>query len=813
MDRRTIIFVLCMAAAFFFFNIYFGGQKEAKQAEWAKQQEVLQAKQSQEDQAKMAEKLASPSELPLVALFSDSQGNSALGFAVQVGETIFTLPGKTSPAETIYFKQLASNASPAAANKITAGTQSGVVLYATNAGSKPSLPSLPTQGVIDLQLVEMTPPSPSLFLGEYKDGKFRVPFAAPKTQSFVFYKEGGSYLPIGTYNPDTKQFSLFKENPQLAPFLFFSTPPAATQNLANATEEKYYVLQNDYLQLVFSNYGGALAEINLPFESEKNSSSVVKEIGFDRTMLKDYPYNDYFPSKPYYTAGSNELASKQLGGYYPLLRRNLVLSDKGDTLPIPPRYYALNIVSDFPEVAELVYEVKEFDASHIVFETVQQLRRIRKTFSLVENQGDTAKAAPYVLNLSIDIEGDGRGLWLSSGVPEVELVSGNPSPALKYRITRKGKSEVEQIDPPKEKEVVTVSSLYPDWVSNSNGYLGIILDPVTEIGPGYRVQYVSGAAVPTRLVDIDREYQRFKAVEYPGYNMLMPLKSSGGTMQFRIYTGPYQDDILKAVDQTFSNQLTGYNPDYAASQSFHGWFAFISEPFAKFLFILMNFFHSVTGSWAFAIILLTVALRIMLYPLNAWSFKSMRRMQEIAPEVAAIQAKYKKDQKKAQVEIMNLYRAKKVNPFTGCFPILIQMPFLIGMFDLLKSTFELRGASFIPGWIDNLTAPDVLFSWSYPIFFIGTEFHLLPILLGAVMYLQQKMSSTAPKDPSQMTDQQKQQKMMGNIMVIVFAVMFYHFPSGLNIYWLSSMLLGILQQWFTNKQLAKAKEKTLVEQA
>jgi YidC/Oxa1 family membrane protein insertase len=185
----------------------------------------------------------------------------------------------------------------------------------------------------------------------------------------------------------------------------------------------------------------------------------------------------------------------------------------------------------------------------------------------------------------------------------------------------------------------------------------------------------------------------------------------------------------------------------------------------------------------------------------------MKRMQMIAPEVAAIQAKYKKEPKKAQIEVMNLYREKKVNPFTGCFPILIQMPFLIGMFDLLKSTFALRGASFIPGWIDNLTAPDVLFSWSYPIFFIGTEFHLLPILLGLVMFLQQKMSSTTPKDKNLLTDQQKQQKMMGNIMVVVFAVMFYHFPSGLNIYWLSSMLLGILQQWFTNRQLEKAKGK------
>ena len=157
------------------------------------------------------------------------------------------------------------------------------------------------------------------------------------------------------------------------------------------------------------------------------------------------------------------------------------------------------------------------------------------------------------------------------------------------------------------------------------------------------------------------------------------------------------------------------------------------------------------------------------------------------------------------MEVVALYREKKVNPLSGCLPILIQLPFLIGMFDLLKSVFELRGASFIPGWINNLTAPDVLFSWNYPVFFFGTSFHLLPLLLGAIMYVQQKFASQTPKDPALMTDSQKQQKMMGNIMVIVFSVMFYHFPSGLNIYWLSSTALGIFQQWFSKRNLKMKK--------
>lgn len=178
-------------------------------------------------------------------------------------------------------------------------------------------------------------------------------------------------------------------------------------------------------------------------------------------------------------------------------------------------------------------------------------------------------------------------------------------------------------------------------------------------------------------------------------------------------------------------------------------------------------------------------------------------MQQLSPQIQAIQQKYKKEPKKAQIEIMSLYREKKVNPFTGCIPIIIQIPFLIAMFDLLKSSFQLRGAVFIPGWINDLTAPDVLFQWKTPIFFIGNQFHLLPILLGIVMFFQQRLMSSAPKDPNKMTDQQRQQKTMGTVMTVVFMVMFYHFPSGLNLYWLSSMLLGILQQVITNKFLDK----------
>jgi YidC/Oxa1 family membrane protein insertase len=565
-------------------------------------------------------------------------------------------------------------------------------------------------------------------------------------------------------------------------------------------KEQFYVLENAYQQLVFSNHGAALAEINLPFQNAKNKVSVVKETEFDRNMMLKNPQNARFPSHPYYTPGTTEKEltlnpEGNLGGYYPLIRRDLLEVPPYQDVRVGPKFYALNITSEYPELAELVYTVTKFTKNTIVFEAKQAHRKITKTYQIA----DETTGGPYTLDLSVQIDGDSRGLWLTSGVPEIEWISGGSAPALKYRITRNNKPAVEAIDLPQD--TTTVSSLNPDWICNSNGFFGLILDPLTEAGAGFRSTFVSGTQVPSRLVEIDQQYDLYPAEKMPGYQVMVPFKSAPGTTKFRIFAGPFSSEILKQVDATYSDTATNYNPDYIACQTFHGWFSFISEPFAKVLFWLMQGFYFLTGSWGFSIILLTVALRIMLYPLNAWSIKSTAKMQQIAPEVKAIQDKYKKDPQKSQVEIVNLYRERGVNPVSGCLPMLIQMPFLIGMFDLLKSTFELRGASFIPGWINDLSAPDVLFSWNYPIFFIGNDFHLLPFLLGGVMFLQQRMMTPTPANPNDLSDAQRQQKAMGSMMTVMFTLMFYHFPSGLNIYWLSSMLLGIAQQWWTTRQM------------
>ncbi|MEC7840179.1 MAG: membrane protein insertase YidC [Chlamydiota bacterium] len=832
MDKRTLIFVISLSLSLFLINTFFEYQNQETRKQWTEQQVVKKRQKIKQLESYIEEKSAKPESLPLIKIYSDANTNTLLNTGISVENNILTLGWSDNLPQTIYANQNGKTekyelVSQAKGNNTPA-------IYSKDPSSPLEIGYLADFGQYDLQAITLFPESEtqpySITPAEYTDGHFTLPAEEiyelkseiakqgeepqeiPHENSLILMKTNGKYLPIGAYIEKDKRLLYLKEVPSINT----TTVKPSRKKLVNNGEkspETFYVLENEYQQLVFSSYGGAIAEINLPFQSESNEKSVVKEIQFDREMVKNHPYNAEFPAHPYFTPGNtpegpfNEHEEGTLGGYYPLIRRDLIETGNRKSVKIPPKYYSLNVVSEYPELAEVEFEVKYFDKNKIVFESTQEHRRITKTYSL-----DT-DIAPYAINLTIKVEGDSRGLWLTSGVPEAELISGSSAPALKYRITRGDTNEVKLIDLPTD--TTTITSSTPDWICDSNGFFGIIMDSLSGVDAGYRAEYVSGSTVPTRLIEIDQDHERFPESKFPGYQMLLPLWSKGGTMNFRIFAGPFSTEILKKVDAAYSDSATGYNPDYIACQSFHGWFSFISEPFAKFLMLLMNFFHSITGSWGFSIILLTVALRLMLYPLNAWSTKSMLRTQQMMPKIQAIQNKYKNDPKRAQLEVLNFYREQGVNPLSGltggCFPLLIQMPFLIGMFDLLKSSFQLRGAAFVPGWINDLASPDVLFSWNTPIPLIGNEFHLLPILLGMIMFFQPRFMSPLPKDKNEWSEQQRQQRTMGNMMAVMFTWLFYSFPSGLNIYWASSMLLGMLQQWWNKRNITAPAEAVLID--
>ena len=613
--------------------------------------------------------------------------------------------------------------------------------------------------------------NPSIFSSYYSNGEFNSVGSIQGNAIAVAQTQDG-YEPIGVYIGSEARLIPLKDYSSLKSLI--TTHRA---QLHVAPNENFYVLENEYQQLVFSNVGGALAEINLPVHSQDHEKSLVRSTPQDQKYVNTDSKHAKFPAQSYAKASSKSNEG-QLGGYYPLIRRSV---DLGQT---SPRYYAFNLVSEHPGLSEQSYTIKHHSNDKIVFELNQNYRKITKTFKL-------DSTSPYGFNVDIKVDGDHSNLWLTTGVPEAEAGASQQMPILKYRHQKNNKFDIAKQKLPKTtNENAEVS---PDWISNSNGFFTVLVDPQTQMGNGYKVNKVTSDVLTSRI-DLDSPIKK----RMPGYEFLLPLSKTSSDTELKVYAGPLENSALKAAQGTSTS-------NYLGAQSYHGFLSIISEPCAKMLFVLLSAIYKITHSWGFSIILLTVLLRLILYPLNSWSIKSMRKSQELAPEVAAINKKYKKNPKQGQIETMQLYRKRKVNPITGCLPMLIQMPFLMGMFNLLRSAFVLRGVPFVNGWITNLTAPDVLFSWTQSIPIIGTEFHLLPILSGIMMWLQQKMTSPTPVDKSLMTPSQKQQKMIGNMMVFFIAFVCYNMPSGLNLYWISASMLGILQQWITNRILDKKK--------
>jgi YidC/Oxa1 family membrane protein insertase len=238
-----------------------------------------------------------------------------------------------------------------------------------------------------------------------------------------------------------------------------------------------------------------------------------------------------------------------------------------------------------------------------------------------------------------------------------------------------------------------------------------------------------------------------------------------------LYLGPRDLTILKAV---------GKKLDLAID---FGWFDIIAKP----LLYLLKFFDRYTGNYGIAIIVLTILIKILFWPLTHKSYKSMKEMQKIQPLMAKIREKYKDNREMMNKEMMSLYKTYKVNPMGGCLPMIIQIPVFFALYRILGSSIELRHAPFIL-WINDLSAPDRLFHLPYtiPLMTPPSGIPVLTLFMGASMFLQQKMTPT-PGDPTQA-------KIM-LLMPVIFTFMFINFPSGLVLYWLVNNLLSIGQQY------------------
>ena len=236
-----------------------------------------------------------------------------------------------------------------------------------------------------------------------------------------------------------------------------------------------------------------------------------------------------------------------------------------------------------------------------------------------------------------------------------------------------------------------------------------------------------------------------------------------GSVEVPLYVGPQEQSKLAALSPGLDLVV-----DY-------GWLTVIGAP----LFWLLSYFHSWTGNWGFSIILLTMLVKLIFFPLSAAGYRSMAKLKAVAPRLKLLREQHKgKDKQKMNQAMMEFYKVEKINPMGGCLPILVQIPIFISLYWVLLASVELRYAPFVL-WIQDLSSPD--------------PFYVLPLIMGVSMYIQTKLNPAAT-DPIQ-------QKVM-QIMPLVFCVFFFFFPAGLVLYSVINNSLSILQQWQITRMYA-----------
>lgn len=382
-------------------------------------------------------------------------------------------------------------------------------------------------------------------------------------------------------------------------------------------------------------------------------------------------------------------------------------------------------------------------------------------FLLVENGVSITKrftftASEYVIGVSYLVENNSLAPWQAtfygqikrdSHEPLVES-SGGVSPYLGAAL-REPEKNFAKHDFNDVREATVKAEIRGGWVAMVQHYfIGAWVPPAGEVN-SFSLRKLSG--------------QDVYLFGYTGERLDV---AAGNSAEYsaQFYVGPKDQEKLESLAEYLDLTV-----DY-------GFLWMLAKP----IFAAMKFIHELVGNWGWAIILLTVVIKILLYPLSAASLRSMAKMRSLQPKMESLKEAYGDDRQKMSQELMALYKKEKVNPAGGCFPMLLQMPVFLSLYWVLLESVEIRHSPWI-FWIADLSAKDPYF--------------ILPIIMGASMLLMQKMQPM-PTDPTQ--------AMVMKIMPIAFTFFFMIFPSGLVLYWTINNLLSMLQQWYVNRQLAAA---------
>lgn len=299
------------------------------------------------------------------------------------------------------------------------------------------------------------------------------------------------------------------------------------------------------------------------------------------------------------------------------------------------------------------------------------------------------------------------------------------------------------------------------WFGFRDRYFATIVEPKFNIDK-YRI-----TAISNNELDIGSQIY---------YENVLPKQEI--ELKFYVYAGPQKLEDLQIG-----------NNDYQKIMVFSNWGWL--DTVAKLIYGLLGFTYKIIPIWGLCIIIVSIFIYALMYPLTLKSLLSMKRMQILQPKIKEIQEKYNKNPEKLNQEIMELYRKHGVNPLGGCLPMLLQMPIFVGLYQVLWRSFYFRGEKFL--WIQDLSLPDRLVKLPVKLPFIGEYFNLLPVLMIGIMVLQQYFSSknVIITDPQQAT----QQKIMTTFFPVFIGFIFYNFASGLNLYFVVFYLLSTLTQW------------------
>jgi len=239
------------------------------------------------------------------------------------------------------------------------------------------------------------------------------------------------------------------------------------------------------------------------------------------------------------------------------------------------------------------------------------------------------------------------------------------------------------------------------------------------------------------------------------------------TMKFHGFIGPKDFKVLHNIKPVLTNVIE------------YGWFTFASQP----MFLVLSWLHGIFGNWGWAIVGLTALIRLVLYPLTYKGMMSMQKMKQLSPKLKELKEKYKKDPQRLNAATMDMYKKHGANPLGGCLPMLLQIPVFYAIYRLLLNSVELQGAPWML-WVNDLSRMD--------------HYYVLPLLMGASMFLQQRLTPTNFTDPMQ-------EKVM-KYLPVIFTFFFVTFPSGLVLYWFVNNLFSILQQFIVNQQFQNMKD-------